>query len=66
MGSELDKNAVELVDDSSNVKEARPTDATQLENAVGYREYLEAANIEGSDKEVDLHAVQVLRRPAET
>ncbi|KAH8725734.1 major facilitator superfamily domain-containing protein [Phaeosphaeriaceae sp. PMI808] len=52
MANDTNKPKIELLDDTSNVKETRAMNATQLENAVGYKEYLEAMDIEASDKEM--------------
>lgn len=52
MEKDTEKPEVELVDDNSNVQKGNMVNATQAENAVGYKEYLEVANMEVSEKEV--------------
>lgn len=54
MAREIDKAEVTASDIASNVKLDKPIGDMELANAVGYREYLEAMDIEGSDKEVIL------------
>jgi hypothetical protein len=54
MEKDTQKPEIELLDDNSNVQKAKAVDAAQAENAVGYKEFLEVANIEASDKEVSL------------
>ncbi|USP81087.1 hypothetical protein yc1106_08361 [Curvularia clavata] len=52
MDKDTQKPEVELVDDTNNGQKARVIQAAQMENAVGYKEFLEVANIEASDKEM--------------
>lgn len=52
MDKDTQKPEVELVDDTNDGQKTRVIQAAQMENAVGYKEYLEVANIEASDKEV--------------
>ena len=50
---DIEKPTVGVVDDAdANIKDTKMMGATEEANAVGYREYLEALDLEISDKEV--------------
>lgn len=50
---DIEKPTSGVVDDAEhNMDDLKKMDATQEANAVGYREYLEALDLEISDKEV--------------
>ncbi|KAJ4292019.1 hypothetical protein N0V90_009918 [Kalmusia sp. IMI 367209] len=56
MTSDINKAEVELVNDAANAKDIRAgaMGTAELDNAVGYREYLEGMDLEGSNREIDL------------
>lgn len=52
MAAETNKPEIEIMEQCNNAKHVEGATGMEMENAVGYKEYLEASNIEGSDKEV--------------
>ncbi|KAF5851699.1 hypothetical protein GGP41_000469 [Bipolaris sorokiniana] len=51
MAAETNKPEIEVMEQCNNAKHVGGATGMEMENAVGYKEYLEASNIEGSDKE---------------
>lgn len=49
---EPSKPGIEIMDDVSKPQHNTELNMHDMENAVGYKEYLEASNIDASDKEV--------------
>ncbi|EMD59045.1 hypothetical protein COCSADRAFT_185539 [Bipolaris sorokiniana ND90Pr] len=52
MAAETNKPEIEVMEQCNNAKHVGGATGMEMENAVGYKEYLEASNIEGSDKEM--------------
>lgn len=50
--ADVEKRQSNVADDVTDKKSIQEADITEQENAVGYKEYREAMNLEVSDKEV--------------
>jgi hypothetical protein len=49
---EANKPEIELADDADQIPAAKGMNETEQENAVGYREYLEAMDLQVTEREV--------------
>ncbi|PVH97437.1 MFS general substrate transporter [Periconia macrospinosa] len=52
MTNEISKSEVVMMDDAGNVKTINGLGTAEMENAVGYKEYLEAMDLEATEKEM--------------